>query len=217
MRKLLCKICCYPLVVLLLLSCSYNDVKNKNDNLADQLNSISAIDQKKDEVEKIIIELLDVRASIERFEYDDHCISFQLSDDFALDDSSVNYLSYATKQAYGAELDIHGYAFHRDENQTLAHQSFIHLMDELLKGWTFERKEIISLGGIDFVLIMAFSELKPNQIEYEFSLTNILSDRYVELRFKDTSIGYNYTPEEALDQMRATANKLLRSIKVIEI
>lgn len=145
--------------------------------------------------------------------FENKSYSFQLPPAYTLFNQSHNYFVFSTPEEYGPNFSVNANIEDQDDSPKTNSEA-LKVYSELFKGWIIDRKEIAIIDGIEFSLIMAADTSTTNQINYEFVLHQVGDIGSVEFRFTDGSLRYNYSPEEALVQMKAAANKLLKSIRV---
>ncbi len=160
-----------------------------------------------------LIESISIIGSTKSISFEGNTYCFQLSNSFELTGKSENYYSFSTSEEFGPNFTIQAISLNQSKiiNST---SEVIEMQKNKHKKWSFDRKEVTKINGIEFSLIMAADTSSVDQINYEFILNHIGKKGSLEFRYLDGSLHFNYSPKEALMQMKAAVNKLFRSIQI---
>ena len=198
------------IILLICTACANHDFNKEDDN---QKETIDEANKAQPKEEPVILEALAPLGINRSLSFEDVLFKFNLPISYSEVDTNRNYLSLTTVEEFGPRLVFECHPITASDI-VKANSDILSVYTNLFKGWIIDRKEFISLGGMDFSLIMAADTLKQGEIDYELILTHISKVNSFEMRLKDGSLRYNYSPEEALMQMKAAANELLRSIQI---
>ena len=162
-----------------------------------------------------IIDSANLNNSRQHYFFDLYDLSLIVPEELALDNYSDEYYEYSTHEELSAKFIVFADRSLEDKKLPLTNKNLLDKLTISLAHISFDRKEILQINGVKFVLLMGHNYVEAlDETEYFFTLARPVGEHIIRFRFNDASTRYNYTQEEALDQMRATANQLLASIRV---